>query len=422
MKLKIVLLVILMNYVSGCQSSNVRNVKNVDYSRIAGTWKAEKLAWQIVISEDGLVESAIFPMGEAMVKPNETTFILMKDGGKSSYKSGDFPLVYSPEDNVLEVTINVEKIHIKFLDNEIKGSNKTLFTGTISKDGRKWEGFKVEEFDYGPRFPQVKVTPDPIEFIKVKSGSAGDKSERKTNTSSLQQKQRKAAAIKAYDSALAAIMREPALTLDLIWILKEVLKLAPDEALEQFVNEKLVSVKSHHSLRLLDPNAPYGTLPETLPSGIARFSTCVRAPFGKPRERAVSFISDFLESKESGYILTHQFAVLEWSEQTGLELPKQLRDKRADLLKRMLREQLLDDSYFDLYAERAALLLQYAKPDAKYVAKWIDAIINAQLEDGNWPSSPGGLTYDGQSAVVNPPVSHTTVLSLWALRIYIDEY
>ncbi len=158
---------VFLSGLGGCQTGDVRNVKNIDYSRIAGTWKAEKSPWQIVISKDGLVESAIFPMGEAMVIPNKTTYIDMKDGSKSSYKSGDFPLYYYPERSELEVTIKVEKIHIKFLDNEIKGSNETLFVGAISEDGKQWDAVIAERFDYGPRFPQGEITPKLMKFIKI---------------------------------------------------------------------------------------------------------------------------------------------------------------------------------------------------------------------------------------------------------------
>ncbi len=154
----------------------------------------------------------------------------------------------------------------------------------------------------------------------------------------------------------------------------------------------------------------------------SRPSASLRAPFGKPRERAISYINDFLATKESGYILTHQFYVLEWAEQTGLELPKQLTDKKPNILKQILREQLKSKSFSDLYAERAATLLRFGKPKAKDAAKWIDTIVNAQLKDGNWPVYSTLLTYDGQSAIVTPPASHTAVLSLLALRVYINEY
>ena len=91
------------------------------------------------------------------------------------------------------------------------------------------------------------------------AGLGGCASERKLNISP---QQRKAKAVKAYDAALAAIMREPSLNVDVIWALKEILKLTPNKTLRQFVNDKTASIEKHPSLRLIDPNAPRIDLPE----------------------------------------------------------------------------------------------------------------------------------------------------------------
>lgn len=172
MKLKALLLITLALYIAGCQpGETVENGKDIkpDYSTIAGTWKAENSVWQIVISEDGKVESALFPMGQVRVIPNKTVEIIMKDKSKSRFKSGDFPLYYDPEHGELNVTINVIDIQVKFLDNEITGNNESMFTGFISEDGKEWDATLIELFDYGPRFPQEEEDIDgvPIKFIKV---------------------------------------------------------------------------------------------------------------------------------------------------------------------------------------------------------------------------------------------------------------
>jgi len=169
MKLKTLLLIIPLFCAIGCQPGNVTNPGDTDHSKIAGTWKAEKSLWQIVITEDGLVKSAVFPMGEATVIPNETTYITMKDDTKSSYRSGDFPLVYDPKHSELEVTIMIEEFHIRFLDNRIDGNHEAVFFGEISDDGTTWDGSVVEIFDYGPRLPQGEegIMPVPIKFTKV---------------------------------------------------------------------------------------------------------------------------------------------------------------------------------------------------------------------------------------------------------------
>lgn len=173
MKYKTLLIICLLSSAfclfSGCQPGNIRKDQNIDYSKIAGTWKAEKAFWQVVITEDGKVESAIIQFADAPVKPNATTHIEMKDGSISSFKSGKFTLVYDPLKSVLEVNLDIEKIDIKFLDNEIKGKNYIIIGGTISDDGKTWDADVIERFDYGPRFPQDEedVYPEPIKFHKI---------------------------------------------------------------------------------------------------------------------------------------------------------------------------------------------------------------------------------------------------------------
>jgi hypothetical protein len=226
----------------------------------------------------------------------------------------------------------------------------------------------------------------------------------------------------AYTSGSAAIMREPVLSVDEIWVLREILKIIQNEALQQFVTDKTASLGEHPFLRLIDPGGSRVDMPTDPDSGFTRFYYYVLAPFGKPEKRAISFINDFVATEESGYILTHQFLVLEWAKQTGLELPKKLRNKRKGILERMLQEQLADDSFSDLYAERAAILLRFKKPKAKDAANWIHTIVRSQLEDGNWGRFSKELTYDGQSSISNPTAAHTTSLSLLSLIIYLSDY
>ncbi len=229
-------------------------------------------------------------------------------------------------------------------------------------------------------------------------------------------------AAEAYTSGIAAIMREPVLSVDEIWVLREILKLTPDEALQQFVNDKIAGLRGNSFLRLIDPNVSRIDLPADQYSGFSRFYSYVLAPFGMPEERAISFINDFLATEESGYILTHQFLVLEWAEQTDLELPEPLRNKKKGILERILQEQLADNSFSDLYVERAAILLRFKKPKAKDAVNWIRTIVNAQLKEGSWGIYSKELTYDGQSTILKPTASHTIVLSLLSLRVYLNAY
>lgn len=138
-------------------------------SHAAGTWQGQGSAWRIVINPDGTVASAIIPMGEVEVKPNETTKVLMKDNSYSSYKAGDCFAEYYPEEGELYVSVEMEEIHIVFLDNVIDGNSLDYFVGPVSEDGKEWEAEWVNIFDYGPRFPQDPndIAPVPLLFEKV---------------------------------------------------------------------------------------------------------------------------------------------------------------------------------------------------------------------------------------------------------------
>ncbi len=172
MKFKMFLLILaimpVVTVFTGCQKASLDKLVNIDYGQIAGTWKAEKGTWQVTISEEGRIFSAVHPLGIVTVKPNETVYTEMKDGSKSSYKGGDFTLVYEPGKRQIEVTINMKKIHVKFLDNEIKGHTETIIGGFVSDDFTVWDADIIEMFDYGPRFPQDEPGPVPMKFYKQK--------------------------------------------------------------------------------------------------------------------------------------------------------------------------------------------------------------------------------------------------------------
>jgi hypothetical protein len=121
---------------------------------IAGTWKAQDSPWKIVLSTDGTVSSAVIPMGVVEVRPNQTTKIEMKDGSYSTFKAGDCAVEYIPTMRELFVSVQMEEIHVVFLDNVVDGNSIDRFIGPVSEDGKVWTADWITVFDYGPRFPQ----------------------------------------------------------------------------------------------------------------------------------------------------------------------------------------------------------------------------------------------------------------------------
>ena len=136
---------------------------------IAGTWKAQDSPWKIVLSPDGTVSSAVIPMGEVEIKPNQTAKVEMKDGSFSTFKAGDCVVEYTPDTRELFVSVEMEQIHIKFVDNVIDGNSVDRFVGPVSEDGKFWMADWITVFDYGPRFPQEPndISAKPLIFEKI---------------------------------------------------------------------------------------------------------------------------------------------------------------------------------------------------------------------------------------------------------------
>ena len=136
---------------------------------IVGTWKAQDSPWKIVLSSDGTVSSAVIPMGEVEIKPNQTTKVKMKDGSFSTFKAGDCVVEYTPDTRELFVSVEMEQIHVRFLDNVIDGNSIDRFVGPVSEDGKFWMADWIAVFDYGPRFPQEPndISAKPLVFEKL---------------------------------------------------------------------------------------------------------------------------------------------------------------------------------------------------------------------------------------------------------------
>ena len=155
----------------GCQTVTKQSPadKAILPSDVAGTWKAQDSPWKIVLSPDGTVSSAVIPIGEVEIKPNQATRVEMKDGSYSTFKAGDCVVEYTPTTRELFVSIEMEKIGIKFLDNVIAGNSIDRFVGPVSEDGRFWKADWITVFDYGPRFPQEPndIFAKPLVFEKI---------------------------------------------------------------------------------------------------------------------------------------------------------------------------------------------------------------------------------------------------------------
>ena len=163
---------IVLLWISGCQGPQEGasgDAKTALPPEVAGTWKARDSRWKIVLSPDGTVSSAVVHMGNVEIRPNQTTRMKMKDGSWSTFKAGDSIVDYTPATRDLFVSVEVEEMHIVYMDNVIDGNSIDRFVGPVSEDGKVWTADWINVFDYGPRFPQDpnNIFAEPLIFDKI---------------------------------------------------------------------------------------------------------------------------------------------------------------------------------------------------------------------------------------------------------------
>jgi len=137
---------------------------------ITGTWKAEDSPWKIVLSRDGSVTSAVIPLGDVEVRPNQTTKVKMADGSYSTYRAGDCIVEYMPDTRELFVSVEMKDIHIRYLNNVIDGNSIDVLVGQISKDGNTWQADWMSFPNYTahtPEYPNFKLAVDPNEGVET---------------------------------------------------------------------------------------------------------------------------------------------------------------------------------------------------------------------------------------------------------------
>ena len=69
-----------------------------------------------------------------------------------------------------------------------------------------------------------------------------------------------------------------------------------------------------------------------------------------------------------------------------------------------------------------AILLHFGDQDPSSAAKWIQVIVNAQLQDGSWDIYCETVTFDDESVTGELGTSHINALALLSLRTYLDRY
>ncbi|CAK0749270.1 hypothetical protein CCP4SC76_2020001 [Gammaproteobacteria bacterium] len=233
-------------------------------------------------------------------------------------------------------------------------------------------------------------------------------------------KQRLADQVEAvFQSELTLLLAAPSLPTDALWALQEMDRILPNPKIAAFLSDKKADTSEKDVFwPLLEPTAKRPHLPDDPGSGSRKIYHFLLSSIGEPPERAIALLTQFLSTRESGYLLAHQFLVLEWARQTGLPLTAELQAKRGEVLGWILAEQEQDKQFSDLYAERTAILLLFSPPKPPLAQTWVKTILAARKPSGGWGEFQTQLTYDGEHSILKHGTDHTRVLALLALRAY----
>jgi hypothetical protein len=230
--------------------------------------------------------------------------------------------------------------------------------------------------------------------------------------------EKKAVMHAALTRAMTAAITDNEWHQDGIWCLQQLARVWPDAALEQFLHQMIPKFKGHPFERMINPQAPKFSLKKY--HDLNKFLLSVASVYGEPESEAVSNINKLLAVDESsGYLLSHQVAVIEWAKNERLRLPDGVEERKKDLISKLEREQLSDVVFSDLFAERAFILSLYGQPDSKEMERWVEIILKAQQPDGLWrDNSTSTFFFYGDKVEGFYMSSHTTALAMGALGFY----
>ena len=155
----------------GCASTPLRNPALPQ--EVAGTWKAEGEPWEITLTPDARVSSAVFRLGNVRISPNETIEVEMIDGQFSTYTAGQCPVTYDPETRELTVILTIDYFLARIGEQSVDGFAQDTFTGIVAPDAKTWQTNWSYFFDYGPRLPMgPPPDPVPLTFLKIEDPNA----------------------------------------------------------------------------------------------------------------------------------------------------------------------------------------------------------------------------------------------------------
>jgi hypothetical protein len=106
---------------------------------LAGTWKANREGWELVIEPDGRIASAVISLGRVRITPGKSQTLATQAGGEGLFEPGPWTVHYDPKTNDLIVKIVVSHVRIEMAEAVLEGTGMDTFAGPISAADGVWQ-------------------------------------------------------------------------------------------------------------------------------------------------------------------------------------------------------------------------------------------------------------------------------------------
>jgi hypothetical protein len=134
---------------------------------IAGTWKGDKLGWEIVFAPDGTITSAVIALGQVRIKPNQITEVQGREGEPGIFEAGDCEVEYDIESREMSVTIEMKRVFAEIGRGTLDGTCGYFIVGGILEDKKTWDAEVFTRLHLIPMVPDpnsVEVNPPLVEI------------------------------------------------------------------------------------------------------------------------------------------------------------------------------------------------------------------------------------------------------------------
>jgi hypothetical protein len=127
-------------------------------SALAGTWRADRDGWELVIEPDGEISSAVISLGRVRITPGKSETLPTQGGGTGYFEPGPWTVHYDPQTKNLTVKLVMSHVQVQMAEAVLEGTGTETFSGPISPADNVWQVQWTNFSDYRLMMPDGSVS------------------------------------------------------------------------------------------------------------------------------------------------------------------------------------------------------------------------------------------------------------------------